>query len=210
MDYATFSLETAAFESGLSFVAGMDEVGRGCIAGPVVAAIAVFSQEHQFIAGVRDSKMISPGKRATLCEQILSVVDDYGVGEVNAEDIDEIGIASATVRAMRKAYESLSQRPDVVFVDGKWITTPSIRRIRIAGGDRKHYSISAASIIAKVYRDRLMHAYARGFPGYGFERHVGYGTRDHLDAVARFGVTALHRKSFSPISRMSNYRRYVR
>lgn len=199
MKYSTFSLELALFENGHKRIAGMDEVGRGCLAGPVVAAIVIISSPDQYLAGVWDSKLMTHKARERIYDQLCESVDGYGFGLSEPSEIDDLGIASASSLAMQRAYGSLKIRPDIVLIDGSKVQAPNLPRMKIQQGDRRHYVMSAASVIAKVYRDRLMRELAKKYTGYGFERHVGYGTKQHMSALKSLGVTDIHRKSFSPV-----------
>lgn len=197
--YSNFSLEYSLLDNGCKFVAGMDEVGRGCLAGPVVAAIVVISGEDQYILGVWDSKIMTKKRREDVYDKILDIADGYGIGESSCGEVDKLGISQAAALAMSRAYELLDFQPDIVLVDGEYVRSPNLRSLKIKEGDSKHFVISAASIVAKVYRDRLMIGLAKKFCGYGFERNVGYGTKEHRDAIAKIGVCEIHRRSFSPV-----------
>lgn len=201
MIYPSFSLEYSLLQK-FKLVAGIDEVGRGCIAGPVVAAIAVISENSQYLSKVRDSKLTSIAQREQLSVELASRLYDYGIGEAAVHEIDEIGISKAACLAMQRAYENLKSRPDVTLVDGRYIKSPALTCYKINKGDAKHFVISAASILAKVHRDKLMRGFAAKYPGYGFERHVGYGTAEHKEALCRLGICEIHRKSFSPVKEM--------
>ncbi len=198
MPYPTFSLEYSLLKQG-KIVAGMDEVGRGCLAGPVVAAVVVIDDESQFIPGVNDSKKLSAKRRSGYDEQLRQCVADYGIGESSNVEIDEIGITEAVELAMKRAYEGLKKHPEVVLVDGDFINAPWCNNLAIKKGDALHYAISAASVIAKEYRDRLMRGLAVEYPDYGFERHVGYGTAKHRSAIEEHGACEIHRMSFAPL-----------
>lgn len=204
MKYATFGLETAFFEQGYAAVAGIDEAGRGCWAGPVVAAVVVVSSADQFVVGVRDSKQMSKSARERAFNEIVDRVESYGIGQAEASEIDEIGINEAGSLAMQRAYAALSSRPEIVLVDGSKITSPNLPGKKIDQGDSKHFVIAAASVLAKVFRDRLMRELAalEEYAGYGFDRHVGYGTAFHRDALRKRGVSDIHRKSFAPVRKM--------
>lgn len=203
MKYATFSKEYVLFRKGYSHVAGIDEAGRGCLAGPVVAAVVVVSSDEQYISGVWDSKLMTIKRREEAFEKICRTVFGWAVGSVGPEEIDQIGIGNAAKKAMEKAYRGLDldERPEIVLIDGSRVKTPHLTGFRIKAGDRKHYVISAASVIAKVTRDRIMYEYAEKYPEYGFENHVGYGTKKHLEAIEKYGVTEIHRKSYAPVKR---------
>lgn len=178
-----------------SFIAGVDEVGRGPLAGPVVAAAVILPADHE-ITGLNDSKKLSEKRREAMNEIISREAVSIGVGLIGQDRIDEINILQATYEAMRIALEQLSPAPDVILVDAVTIPGIETRQIPIVKGDAKSASIAAASIIAKVYRDRLMVEYDRLYPEYGFARNKGYGTKEHINALKEFGPTPLHRKSF--------------
>jgi ribonuclease HII len=180
-------------------VAGIDEAGRGPLAGPVVAAAVVF-QAGTYIPGVDDSKKLTPRARAGLFDQIMCGAFAVGIGSVDNTVIDEINILNATFLAMDTAVGSLRVRPGHLIVDGNLFrpgpATSGIPFSTVIGGDGECFSIAAASIIAKVTRDRLMEEFDRAYPGYGFARHKGYGTADHRAAILRLGLCPIHRRSF--------------
>lgn len=191
--------ETAARQEGFSVIAGIDEAGRGPLAGPVVAAACVFP-EDVFLAGVNDSKQLTPKKRAELFDQIKSDSRiQYAVGVVSHQEIDNINIYQATIRAMLEAVSQLPCTPDFLLVDGLQLPHPSIATKKIVEGDCKSYSIAAASIIAKETRDQIMCELHEQWPQYGFHKHKGYGTKQHLDALSKYGPCPIHRFSFEPI-----------
>lgn len=180
----------------LGFVAGIDEAGRGPLAGPVVCACVIMPLEKEkIIDGINDSKKLSPKKREELYEKITSTAIAYSIIEVDEETIDKINILQATKLGMKKALESLKVKPAVVLIDAVKIDT-DIKQEDIIKGDAKSYNIASASILAKVYRDRLMVKLAQEYPEYHFEKHKGYGTKDHIDALKRFGKCKIHRNSF--------------
>jgi ribonuclease HII len=182
---------------GYAHVAGVDEVGRGCLAGPVVAA-AVVLREEQYVAGVADSKVLTAEDREALFGPILEAAVTWSVAVVEAPEIDRINIHRASLMAMRQAVMALAPLPGVVLVDGFRIPDLVIPQRPVIGGDRRSTVIAAASIVAKVSRDRLMMTLHETDPRYGFDRHKGYATREHLDAVGRFGYSAAHRRTFRP------------
>ncbi len=190
--------EAALWEKGLDHVAGVDEVGRGPLAGPVVAAAVVLPRELSF-SGIDDSKKLTASRREELFDLIHRDAVAVGVGRVSESVIDEINILRATHRAMRVALEDLGLSPDHVLVDGDPIPDLAIEQTGIHRGDEKSAAIAAASIVAKVTRDRLLVEYDRLYSGYGFARHKGYGTPDHMAALARLGPCEIHRRSFSPV-----------
>ncbi|WP_270577213.1 ribonuclease HII [Caldibacillus thermoamylovorans] len=189
--------EKEAQKQGFQYVAGIDEVGRGPLAGPVVAA-AVILPENIFISGINDSKKLSSKKREQLYQEIKNEALAIGIGVVGADVIDEINIYQATKKAMNIAINQLSIFPDFLLIDAMKIDTPITQRSLIKG-DSLSVSIASASIIAKVYRDRLMMEYSKKYPEYQFEKNAGYGTREHIQAIRKFGPTPIHRKTFAPI-----------
>ncbi|KIO59028.1 Ribonuclease HII [Caldibacillus thermoamylovorans] len=189
--------EKEAQKQGFQYVAGIDEVGRGPLAGPVVAA-AVILPENIFISGINDSKKLSSKKREQLYQEIKNEALAIGIGVVGADVIDEINIYQATKKAMNIAINQLSIFPDFLLIDAMKIDTPITQRSLIKG-DSLSVSIASASIIAKVYRDRLMMEYSKKYPEYQFEKNAGYGTREHIQAIRKFGLTPIHRKTFAPI-----------
>ena len=184
---------------GYAHVAGVDEVGRGCLAGPVVAAAVVLREEH-YVAGIADSKVLTTEDRDALFGPILEAAVTWSVAVIEAPEIDRINIHRASLQAMRQAVGQLAPLPDAVLVDGFRIPDLAIPQRGIVKGDRRCAAIAAASIVAKVTRDRLMQALDAQDPRYGFARHKGYATAEHLEAVARYGYSAVHRRSFRPPS----------
>lgn len=190
------SYENALHARGYRYVCGVDEVGRGPLAGPVVCA-AVIMPEGEPIEGVDDSKKLSAKKRQALSDLIRQKAVAWAICAVQPQVIDEINILQATRLCMKNAVESLSVRPDFVLVDGNMTLDIDIEQQSIVKGDANCYCIGAASIIAKVERDALMAAYAGVYPGYGFERNAGYGTAEHIAAIENLGLTPIHRRSFT-------------
>lgn len=192
--------EEALYNMGIEYVAGVDEVGRGPLAGPVVAA-AVILPKGFYLPGVTDSKKLSESKREQFYEIIQKEAVSVGIGVVEAAIIDDINIYEATKKAMMTALASLTITPEHVLIDA--MTLPiAIPQQSIIKGDAKSISIAASSIIAKVTRDRMMKELAEKHPAYGFEKHMGYGTKLHVEAIEKHGVLAEHRKSFAPIKNM--------
>lgn len=188
--------EEEEYEKGYTSIAGIDEAGRGPLAGPVVAA-AVILPKGALIEGVNDSKKISEKKREKLYDDIIENAIAWGVGIVDQTVIDEINILNATRKAMKLAIEKLNVKPDFILIDAeKKVDTNGIPYMPIIKGDALSISIGAASIIAKVTRDRIMREYDKIFPMYGFEKHKGYGTKAHVEALKEFGPCMIHRKSF--------------
>lgn len=191
--------ETAAQNHGYEFVAGIDEVGRGPLAGPVVSAAVILDMNNSII-GLNDSKKLSLKRRDELFEEIKEKAVSIGVGILTADEIDEHNILGATKLAMKEAALNLSQKPDLLLVDAVKLDTP-IPQEMIIKGDMKSNSIAAASIIAKVTRDIMMVEYDQLYPGYGFKNNAGYGTKEHLDGLELHGPTPIHRKSFAPVKK---------
>ena len=188
-------------ESG-GIVAGIDEAGRGPLAGPVVAAAIIFTTEklpRKLAREIDDSKKLSAAKR----EELFALIGEFaaiGVGEASVAEIDRVNILRATFLAMQRAVEKLTRAPDLALVDGNQIPPLPCRVRTIVRGDALSLSIAAASIVAKVTRDRLMLRMAEQYPGYGWETNVGYGTREHLAALKMLGPTPLHRTTFAPVA----------
>ena len=192
--------ESQFWNGEFSFLAGIDEAGRGCLAGPVVAAAVVFTDHSRIPAGLNDSKQLTESKREELREQLLNEPSvKWGIGEVSAEEIDRSDILRATWKAMALAAAQVIPPAQFILVDGNPVHGLPLPSQNIVKGDARSASIAAASILAKKHRDHLMIRAAQEFPGYGFEIHKGYGTELHLDALKKLGVTPLHRKSFAPV-----------
>jgi ribonuclease HII len=187
--------------SAFAGVAGVDEVGRGPLVGPVVAA-AVILDPARPIEGLRDSKKISEKRRVQLAEAIRASAISWSIAEASAEEIDAINILQASLLAMQRALQGLNTSPNHVCVDGNRCPEWSGSIEAIVGGDDQHPSIMAASILAKVERDAQMLRYAERYPNYGFAQHKGYPTRAHLQALQEYGVTPWHRRSFGPVRRV--------
>jgi ribonuclease HII len=180
-------------------IAGLDEAGRGALAGPVVAAAVVLPWEA-VIEGVQDSKTLAAVARRRLCEEILSQATACGVGVADAGEIDALNILQATHLAMARALAQLDPPADFALVDGRRVESLGLRHQAVVKGDQEVFVISAASIVAKVTRDRLMVALEARHPGYGFADHKGYGTRSHCEALRRLGPCPAHRRSFAPVA----------
>ncbi len=176
-------------------LAGVDEAGRGPLAGPVVAAAVIIDDEN-FIKEIDDSKKLSEKKREELFDIILNQSISYGIAEAGIEKIEEVNILQASLSAMKNAVGKLNPAPDIILVDGNKLFASNVPAHPIVKGDAKSYSIGAASILAKVWRDRLMRKAAESYPEYGWERNKGYGTKEHIEAIKRYGITPLHRKKF--------------
>jgi ribonuclease HII len=193
----TFRHERKALKSGASCVAGIDEAGRGPLAGPVVAA-AVILDPKRLPKGVRDSKQLPPERREELYTIIIERAE-VGLGVVEVDEIDRINILNATFLAMVKAIEGLTRAPALALIDGHIAPKLTCAAQCLVDGDAKSLSIAAASIIAKVSRDRIMTALDSVFPNYGFASHKGYSTPEHYDALRRYGPCLHHRRSFAPV-----------
>ena len=191
MDY----FEKMYYRRGYQKIAGVDEVGRGTLAGPVVAAAVILPKDG---IGERlfDSKKISPKKREHLCKTILSEAQGVGIGIIGQEEIDRINILQATLKAMAVAIQNLPILPDFILIDGSQGITLPVPQKTIRKGDQLSNSIAAASIVAKVTRDRMMLECHQQYPQYNFARHKGYGTKEHRVAIEKFGICELHRKTF--------------
>ncbi len=183
---------------GYRLIAGIDEAGRGPLAGPVVAAAVILNPDPE-LPGVRDSKTMTEAQREEAFPKILGASVCAAVGVASNAEIDDSDILKATLAAMKKAVLTLDPEPDFLLVDG--LQTISVARHQrfLTKGDQRSLSISAASVVAKVYRDRVMRSYHQLYPGYGFDRHKGYGTREHLAAIRRLGPSPIHRKSFKGV-----------
>lgn len=203
-----FAFELPLWSSGLTRVAGVDEAGRGPLAGPVVAAAVILPPRWAetglppALHGLNDSKQLTESRREKFFEFITECPDiEWGIAEVAAEVIDTINILQATHRAMNAALEQLRSLPSHALVDGRPVKSLRVPQTAIVKGDAKSYSIAAASVLAKVTRDRQMLAWAQKFPAYGFPEHKGYGTAKHLAAIAVHGPCAIHRRSFAPLKK---------
>lgn len=187
--------ENQAREQGFKFIAGVDEAGRGPLAGPVVAAAVIFPEGCMF-QGVNDSKKLTPLTRARLFPEIKEKALCWAVGMSSVSEIDTLNILQASLLAMRRAVQNLTQNPDYILVDAVRIPEMNVPQLPIIKGDAKSFAIAAASIIAKVTRDRIMEDYHRQFPAYGFASNKGYGTQDHIEALRAIGCCSLHRQTF--------------
>lgn len=186
--------EQLLLNEGCTYIAGIDEVGRGPLCGPVVCA-AVILPLDDIIDGVDDSKKLSKKKREKIYEEIISKAISYSVCRIEHDEIDKINILNATKKCMTACVESLSVKPDAVIIDAVKLDIP-YKTLSIIKGDAKSYLIGAASIVAKVTRDKIMEEYSKIYPHYGFERNSGYGTKEHITAIKEFGPCEIHRKTF--------------
>ena len=189
-------MEKEFFDKGVKYIAGIDEAGRGPLAGPVVVASVILAPDSM-IEGINDSKKIAENKREKLYDMITQEAISYGVGIVYQDEIDEINILQATKKGLTMAIQQMEIKPNIILVDAlNGIDTLGIPYKSIIKGDAKCYSISAASIIAKVTRDRIMREWDKVYPQYGFGSHKGYGTAKHIAAIKEYGPCSLHRRSF--------------
>lgn len=188
-------IEDSLYQRGYKLVCGVDEAGRGPLCGPVVTA-AVILNKDEMIEGVNDSKKLSEKKRENLYDIITKKAIAVGVGISDVDIIEDINILNATKLAMKQAINNLKINPDFVLIDGNQMIDIDIDAQTVVSGDAKSESIAAASIIAKVTRDRLLKDYDKKYPEYGFAKHKGYGTKAHIEAIKKYGLTPIHRKSF--------------
>ena len=199
----TLQYELPLWQQGFLAVAGIDEAGRGCWAGPVTAGAVILPADPgilERLSGVRDSKLMTPAERDAVYSLIPGEARAWAVGEADSAEIDRLGILNATRLAMKRAIAALSLRPDHLLIDYVRLHDVTIPQIGIAHGDMVSLSIAAASVMAKVTRDREMEVLAERYPEYGFEKHKGYGTKQHQEALARFGPCPIHRMTFKPLS----------
>jgi len=189
------AFELARQQSGYKQIAGIDEAGRGALAGPVIAA-AVILPLNCNIDGLKDSKQLTPKQRDRLADEIHNVALSVGIGAADNRTVDRLNVLEATLFAMQNAIEKLTPQPDYLLVDGINLPTTAIPGEAIPKGDSRSYSIAAASIIAKTTRDRLMVEADRNYPNYGFPKHKGYPTSQHRQAIAQFGASEIHRQTF--------------
>ena len=195
---APLTIERGLWADGLEYVAGVDEAGRGPLAGPVVAAAVVFRPEER-VAGVTDSKQLAPEVREELVVEIRRRALCIGVGAASTREVDRLNILRATHLAMRRALDRLDLRPHHILVDGLPVTDLGPDHTAVVDGDSKSFTIACASIVAKTVRDTLMKRLASRYPGYGWDTNVGYGTPEHVTALADMGPTPHHRRSFVPV-----------
>lgn len=193
MDWLLY--ENEKYNEGYKIICGVDEAGRGPLAGPVYAA-AVVLEKGQTIEGVNDSKKLSEKKRELLFDKIINECKDYSIGTASEKEIDELNILQATFLAMKRAVDGLSVKPDCALVDGNQIPNLDCDVTTVVKGDAKSESIAAASILTKVSRDRYMLEMAEKYPQYGFEKHKGYGTKLHYEMIEKYGICDIHRKTF--------------
>lgn len=204
MIYPDTKLEEKLWSEGHKLVLGLDEAGRGPLAGPVVASGVVISTPDEVVSEVRDSKKMTEKQRVKAYGEIKQKSLSYGIGIVGAKDIDTLGIQEAVLKAMMTVVEvverKLNQKIDFIIADGiNILPIKNYKMQKIQKGDLYHYSIAAGSVLAKVTRDRIMREYHEKYPEYGFDTHVGYGTKKHMEALRKYGPTDIHRRSFKPV-----------
>lgn len=198
MVFPTLKFEQELWSKKYRYVCGLDEVGRGCFAGPVVVGAVIFSPNVKLPEGIADSKLLTSNKREKLAIQIKKAALAWSIGEISVTDINKHGIGKATQMAFRKALRLCSVQADFVLIDAFYVERFNKKRQKpVKDGDKICVSISAASIIAKIYRDELMQKLHQKYPQYGFAKHKGYGTKEHQDAIKKYGLCPLHRKSFN-------------
>lgn len=195
-----YEVESRFYKKGINYIAGIDEVGRGPLAGPVTVA-AVILKPHWFAPGLNDSKKVTPEHREILSKKILEEAVDVSIVSLSPAEIDDYNIYQATMMAMYKAVKNLKVQPQAVIVDAMPLHFP-FPTVSLIHGDARSASVAAASIVAKVHRDHRMDEYDKQYPGYGFARNKGYGTAEHIDALRTLGITPIHRKSFEPVKSM--------
>ena len=204
MQYPDIKLEKELWEKGFKIVVGIDEAGRGPLAGPVSAGAVVIQNEEQVVEKVRDSKKMTKKQREEAFQKIKDISTAWGIGLVDSKEIDRVGIQEAVKKAMILALVQvegmLKKKAEYLIIDGTNVL-PIIgyKMMRIQEGDLFHYSISAGSVLAKVQRDRIMREYSKKYPQYGFERHVGYGTKLHMEMLEKYGPCDIHRRCFRPV-----------
>ncbi|MFN8641400.1 MAG: ribonuclease HII [Candidatus Binatia bacterium] len=191
--------ERALWADGLTRIAGVDEVGVGPLAGPLVAAAVILPTECE-VRGIDDSKKLPAARREALCGEIEACALAIGVGVVDVGDVDRLNTYWASIEAMRRALSALAVPPEHVLTDARHISGLAVPQTELVKGDARSYSVAAASIVAKVRRDAMMTALDALYPGYGFARHMGYGTAEHLAALARLGPCPVHRRTFLPVA----------
>lgn len=198
MNMPTFDEENILWKKGYKYIAGVDEVGRGCFAGPVVAAAVVLPKNFNATNEINDSKLLAPEKRTRLSKIIRKNSLSYSIAEISVEIINQIGIGKATQKAFYQAIKSLNIKPDYIIIDAFYIDHLKRKNQKpMVHGDRKSISIAAASIVAKVYRDKLMQRLHKRYPQYNLFQNKGYGTKRHQEAIKQYGLSNIHRTSFN-------------
>ncbi len=198
MTKPTLDEENLLWQNGYKYIAGVDEVGRGCFAGPVVAAAVILPQEFNATDEINDSKLLAPDKRVKLAKIIKKYAVSFSIAQISVEVINQIGIGKATQKAFEQAVKMLTKSPEYILIDAFYIDNLDRKNQKpIVHGDGKSISIAAASIIAKVYRDALMVKLHENYPQYNFSQNKGYGTKKHQEAIRKYGLSTLHRMSFN-------------
>lgn len=198
-------IEKRLLESGLIAIAGVDEAGRGACAGPlVISAVILNDPRSEVLSGVNDSKALTASQREELFPVVIENSISYSIIEITPDEIDRVGLHRSNIEGMRRAITALELKPDYVLTDGYEIPGIQLPNLAVWKGDQVALSISAASIVAKVHRDRLMEELDRKYPGYGFAAHKGYVTKSHTDALRSLGVTDIHRKSYANVAQLLN------
>lgn len=208
MTYPDTKLEEKLWKSNFKYVVGIDEAGRGPLAGPVVVGAVLIESSSQVVQSVRDSKKMTKKQREKAFEEIQERSSAFGIGIVDAKEIDRVGIKEAVKEAMILAVNDVERKTgkkiNYIISDGSVYLLEDYKMMSITHGDSKHYSIAAASVLAKVKRDWIMEEYSKKYPKYGFERHMGYGTKLHIEAISKYGVCDIHRRSYEPIKSACN------
>ena len=204
---ASNHLELELLSKGFKNIIGIDEVGRGAFAGPVVVGAYIFTKDSRVIPGATDSKKVSPKNRELISKNILTKERIIRIGEVN--QINEIGIGKTVEHLIQSIIKNYSSKDTFFLIDGHFPILTHQNSLQVLKGDLLHYSISCASIIAKVYRDEIMHNFDKAYPHYNFIKNVGYGTATHIEAIKKYGITPLHRLSFKPIANIANNQRKI-
>ena len=199
----TRAIEKELWAEGFDVIVGIDEVGRGAWAGPLMVGAAILPRDKR-VNGVRDSKMLTEKHREQLFDKVAAWCEAWAVGAATQQECDALGMAAAQKLAAERAIHALGVRPDAAVVDGKWdFVSPHVRHVEMrVKADRVCLSVAAASILAKVTRDRMMDELDAIYPNYGFRQHKGYGTKQHQDALKKYGATPIHRKSFAPVHQL--------
>lgn len=208
MIYPDTKLEEKLWNDGFKYVVGVDEAGRGPLAGPVVVGAVLIENPSQVVQSVRDSKKMTKKQREKAFLEIREKSSAFGIGIIDSKEIDRAGIKEAVKEAMvlaiREIEKKIGKKVDYIISDGAVYLLEDHKMMSISHGDLNHYSIAAASVIAKVTRDTIMEKYSEEYPNYGFEKHVGYGTKVHLEAISKYGVCDIHRRSYEPIKSACN------
>lgn len=208
MIYPDTKLEEELWKKGFKYVVGVDEAGRGPLAGPVVVGAVLIENSDQVVESVRDSKKMTKKRREEAFVEIQKKSSAFGIGIIDACEIDRVGIKEsvreAMILAVKEIEEKIGEKIDYIISDGAVYLLEDYKMMSIDHGDLTHYSISSASVLAKVTRDNIMKEYSKTYPNYGFEKHMGYGTKQHMEAISKYGVCDIHRRSYEPIKSACN------